>query len=103
MQESKTALEWFEQAKQKGHDWAQAAINNILNYSLTKTKHASMSKALARSFVCRYVLVNYSGVWHLVTKGDDDRFEGYAFKSKNPANACACAYIHFKNIMPKIL
>jgi hypothetical protein len=48
-QESKTALEWFEEAKQKGHDWAQLAINNISRSSLMK--HSSMSKALALSFV----------------------------------------------------
>jgi len=47
-QESKTALEWFEEAKQKGHEWAQLAINNISKDWLTK--YASMSNALAWSF-----------------------------------------------------
>jgi TPR repeat protein len=47
-QESKTALEWFEEANQKGHEWAQLAINNISMDSLKK--YPSISKALALSF-----------------------------------------------------
>jgi len=46
--ESKTALEWFEEAKQKGHEWAQLAINNISKDS--PREYPSISKALALSF-----------------------------------------------------
>jgi hypothetical protein len=47
-QGSKTALEWFEQAKQKGHEWAQLAIGNISGDLLIK--YASMSESLTWSF-----------------------------------------------------
>jgi len=47
-QESKAALEWFKEAKQKGHEWAQLAIDNSKGSIM---KYPSMSKALVDSFV----------------------------------------------------
>lgn len=45
----KTQLEWFKQAKADGHEWADKAIENLIN-SYEQIKDTSLANALLGAF-----------------------------------------------------
>lgn len=51
--EEKTVIEWFEQAKAQGFEWADAAIDCTISDGGTSLRSSNMRKALARAFTWR--------------------------------------------------
>ena len=69
-QEEKTALEWFTQAKADGHEWADAAIENITR----NCKREYLHEALSVSFKWGSTLQGYE-FWEKIYDGLRDKSE----------------------------
>lgn len=73
MSQPKTALEWFEEARAAGHEWADAAIENLLNsdYASPHIPQESAAEALGKAFLW----TDTEEGWHFWDKVHDSLLE----------------------------